>query len=164
MQTPAAPKEPVPAPDTPQQRAQPAQQAEAATAAPVAFFITQQEEEEGFIELRLADGSLWAWPDAVLSRADLDSVEPRRTQGGQAFVRFGLNAEGSSKLALLVQDHADELLVVAVGEEVVGLTRVSQPDPGQLDVAMGSDEMAIAVADAIAGAPESQGPANIPAD
>jgi|GEM_PF-2386772 len=131
------------------------QQADAeAMQAPVSFFLAQEQEEEGLTELKLADGSLWALPDAVLTRADLNSVEPRRTNEGQAFVRFGLNEQGAAKMAQLSQRFAGNLLMVAVGNDVVGLTRIDEDSGNALDIGMPTDEQAIAVAYAVAGGPQ----------
>lgn len=124
--------------------------------APVSFFLAQEEQDGDLIELKLADGSLWASPDAILTRADLNSVEPRRTQDGQAFVRFGFSQAGSAKLAEIAGQHSGKLLLVAVGNDVVGLTRIGMSDDGVLDVAMESDQQAIAVADAVAGVQSQQ--------
>lgn len=144
-----------------QEQAQPQTQAPAPAAqAPVSFFLAQEEEDEGLVELKLADGSLWALPDAVLTRDDLNSVEPRRTTDGQAFVRFGFNAQGAAKLAQLAQRHAGNLLMVAVGHDVVGLTRLAESSGNALDIAMPSDEQAIAVADAVAGGQPQPPPAD----
>lgn len=130
---------------------QPEQQAGMrATRSPVSFFLAQEQGDQRLTEVKLADGSLWALPDAVLTRDDLNSVEPRRTNEGQAFVRFGFNAQGAAKLAQISQRFAGNLLMVAVGRDVVGLVRIDDHSGGTLDVGMASDGQAIAVADAIA--------------
>lgn len=136
----------------------PAPDVAAATPAPVAFFLAQEQADERLVELKLADGSLWALPEAVLTRDDLNSVEPRRTHDGQAFVRFGFNEQGVARLAQIAQSYAGQLLLVAVGRDVVGLTRIDVSSNDVLDIGMASDEQAIAVADAVAGVPPEQGP------
>lgn len=156
--------EPVDAPTPPAQVAPqeaqpahaPAPEAMAATHAPVSFFLAQEQADERLVELKLADGSLWALPEAVLTRDDLSSVEPRRTHDGQAFVRFGFSEQGTARLAQIAQSHAGKLLMVAVGRDVVGLTRIGDGSSDVLDVGMASDEQAIAVADAVAGVPPGQ--------
>ena len=142
-----------------QQQSQQQQQQHAdaeAVQVPVAFFLAQEKQEEGLTELKLADGSLWALPDAVLTRADLSSVEPRRTNEGQAFVRFGFNQQGAAKLAQISQRFAGNVLMVAVGNDVVGLTRIDAGLSDALDFGMASDEQAVAVADAVAGQQQPQ--------
>lgn len=138
----------------PQQQDAQQQSEQAVTATPVSFFLAQEQADERLTEIKMADGSLWAAPDAVLTRNDLDSVEPRRTQDGQAFLRFGFSEQGGQKLAQINERFNGNLLMVAVGNNVVGLSRIGESQDGFVDVAMESEDQAIAVFNAIAG--ESQ--------
>lgn len=124
---------------------------QAATTTPVSFFLAQEQQDERLTELKLAAGSVWASPNPVLTRGDLQNIEPRRTQDGQAFLRFGFNEQGGQKLSQINERFNGNLLMVAVGNELIGLSRIGESQGGFVDVPMESEERAAAIINAIAG-------------
>jgi len=137
------------------QAAQPApvsQDAARQQQASVDFRLAQTQAAPGLSELKLSDGSLWLLPEPVLTRADLASVEPRKTQQGQAYVRFGFSQAGAQKLAALSQRYPGKLLVLTLNNSLIAAPRIQGAiTNGVLDVGFASDQQALNVAREIAG-------------
>jgi preprotein translocase subunit SecD len=88
----------------------------------------------------------------VLTRADLASVEPRKTEQGQAYVRFGFSQAGAQKLAALSQRNPGKLLVLTLNNSLVAAPRIEGTiTNGVLDVGFASEQQALNVAREIAG-------------
>lgn len=139
----AAPQAPAPA-----QAAAPAQKAQPR----VDFRLAQQARETGLSELKFNDGSLWYNPQPVLTRADLDNVEPRRTADGHSYLRFKFSAPGAQKLASLTRQFPGKLLVLTLNNSLESVYQIGQPvDTGVLDIGVKSDQEALRAVRAIAG-------------
>jgi len=120
--------------------------------ASVDFRLAQTQAAPGLSELKLSDGSLWLLPQPVLTRADLASVEPRKTEQGQAYVRFGFSQAGAQKLAALSQRNPGKLLVLTLNNSLVAAPRIEGTiTNGVLDVGFASEQQALNVAREIAG-------------
>ncbi len=120
--------------------------------ATVDFRLAQTQAGKGLAELKLAQGSLWVLGQPVLTRSDLASIEPRHTQDGRPYLRFGFSREGARKLAALSQRYTGKLLVVTVDNALIAVPRIEGTvSSGIFNVPVQSDRQALELASRIAG-------------
>lgn len=125
----------------------------ATTAARFAVFLAQGKQDEGLKKLEFGDDTAWYIPRPLLTRADLESVQARRTQQGQAFVRVQLQDDGAKRLAAVTQQYPGKLLLVTVANNLVSVVRIQQPiESGSLDIGMTSADQATQMTQALTGA------------
>ncbi|CAM5180314.1 hypothetical protein CDEF62S_04393 [Castellaniella defragrans] len=118
----------------------------------VDFRLAQQAKAAGLSELKFGDGSLWYNPQPVLTRADLSSVEPRRTADGHPYLRFKFSALGAQKLSQVTQRFPGKLLVLTLDNSLESVYPINQPVvSGQLDIGVKSDQEAVNAVKKIAG-------------
>ncbi|MGB6102994.1 MAG: hypothetical protein WBF88_03955 [Pusillimonas sp.] len=114
--------------------------------ASVDFRLAQTDAASGLTELKLPDRSVWFLPQPVLTRADLASVEPRRTQQGQSYVRFGFSQDGAQKLAAVSQRYPGKLLLLTLNNTLIAVPQIQAAlSNGILDVGFSSDQQAMDV-------------------
>ncbi|CAM5180068.1 hypothetical protein CDEF62S_04361 [Castellaniella defragrans] len=149
-QMPSAQNAPV---QTPRAQTAPAQKA------PVGFMLAQGQQAGGLSRLMTANGAIWVLPQPVMTQADLNSVQARRwnpgqANQGQAFVRFSFSPAGAKNLADISRRYAGKILVVTVGRAIVGLMQLDAPvGNGVLELPVASEQAAIGIAHAVGRAP-----------
>lgn len=155
--TAAAPQN-TPAPSArsaPSKRNVKAAQEAASRPAQVVFRLAQAKQASNLSELKLKNGSLWYAKQPVFTRTDLTSVEPRRTQKGQAFVRFIFSQAGAKKLAFITEKFKGAFLVLTLNNSLASVTQIKgQDNKGVLDIPFRSDRQAVAVARVVVGKPQ----------
>ena len=135
-----------------QRSAQSQSAAPAAQQARVDFRLAQPAKAAGLSELKFPDGSLWYNPQPVLTRADLSSVEPRRTADGHPYIRFKFSALGAQKLAAVTKRYSGKLLVLTLNNSLASVYSIGQPiQSGVLDIGVKSDQEAVSAVKLIAG-------------
>ncbi len=129
----------------------PAHREPAASQASVNFLLAQDEKDPRLSALAVAGGTIWVLPKPFLTHTDLHAVQARRWDArGQAFVRFGFTPGAAEKLADMSRRYPGKIIVVTVGQHIVGLIRFNAAlDKGVLDMPTGSEEQAIQIADAV---------------
>ena len=117
----------------------------------VDFRLAQTEKGDGLSELPFSDGSLWYAPEPVLTRADLRSVEPRKTAEGRPYVRFSFTPQGAQKLATVSQRLPNKLLVLSLDNSLQAVYEMDRPiNSGVLDIGVSSEKQALDIAKKIA--------------
>lgn len=129
-----------------------AKQAPETQAASFAVFMAQPQADKRLKKLQFGSNTVWYLPRPLLTRQNLASVQPRRTQQGKAFVRVTLKTKAAQRLAAITKRYPGKLLLVTVGNNLVSIVRIQQPiTDGKLDIAAPSAEQARGLAQALAG-------------
>jgi hypothetical protein len=117
---------------------------------PVDFYLAQDKQAKGLSRLQAGKSVLWFSPQAVMTRADLESVQPRRTAKGQPFVRFTFTQPGAKKLDEITTRYKGKVLITTVGRNIVSLLRLdASAKQGVLDILVKTDQDAVNIANAV---------------
>lgn len=116
----------------------------------VTFYLAQDQQAQGLSRLQIGKGVLWFSPQAVMNDADLENVQPRRSNNGHPFVRFQFTQAGAKKLAAITTKYRGNVLITTVGKNIISLLRLDMSaKQGILDIPMRTDQDAIDTANAI---------------
>ena len=149
----AAPTAPAPGvPETTQQAAE--------QGAPVAVFLADMVQQEGWREVPVgADSVLYLDPQPVVTRDDLTGVQAGANQEGLGLLALMINDDASKRLQELTSRHPNKRLALVVGRTLMAAPAYAEPvSSGQLIFPVGTEANATAAARAIAGVDESGAP------
>lgn len=137
----------------------------AETGAPVAVFLADMTQQDGWREVPVgADSMLYLDPQPVITRDDLTGVQAGANQEGQGLLALMLSDEARARVEELTTRHPNKRLALVVGRTLMAAPGYSEPvASGQLIFPVGTEENATAAARAIAGVDESGASAPPPA-
>lgn len=134
----------------PSERPQPTAQGKPAIQ--VGFRLAQTQPAEGLDKLELGDDFIWYLRKPILTQAEIANAQPRRTQQGQAFVRFWLTQPGAQRFATVAGQYPNKLLMLTMNNSLVAISQVGSPgSDGTLDFPVKTDELAVNIVKLIAG-------------
>jgi len=122
---------------------------------PVAIFLADTSEQEGWHAVPLESGSLYLNPEPVVIEQDMTGVQAGKNEQGDGVLALGLNSEARKAVADTTAAHSGKRLALIVGQTLLAAPGFSEPiDNEFLVFAVGTEENAVAVARAIAGVSE----------
>jgi len=156
----SAPAAPAPGPATPE-ATQPASE----QGAPVAVFLADMVQQEGWREIPVgADSRLYLDPQPVITRDDLTGVQAGANQEGQGLLALMVSDEARGRLEQLTSRHPNKRLALVVGRTLMAAPAYTDSvNSGQLIFPVGTEANAMAAARAIAGVDEAGAPLPPPA-
>lgn len=151
-----------PAPGAP---SQPPMQDAAEHGAPVAVFLADMVEQQGWRAVPVgADSTLYLDPRPIVTRDDLTGVQAGTNQQGVGLLALMLNDEARNRILRVTTDNPKKRLALVVGSTLMAAPNYSDPvATGQLIFPVGTEENATAAARAIAGIDETGAPLPPPA-
>ncbi len=125
--------------------------------APVAVFLADTAQHEGWHEIPLEEGSIFLNPEAVVVREDLTGVQAGSSQQGDGLVALELSSEGRDRVRTATSANPGMRLAFIVGQTLLAAPGYAETvDTEHLVFVVGSEDNAMAVARAIAGASEEE--------
>ncbi len=143
-------------PGTTQQSAQETstQQQASAQGAPVAVFLADTEERDGWQPVQLDMGALYLNPEPIVVRDDLTGVQAGASQEGDGLLALELNPAAQSRLTQATTDNPNLRLALIVGQTMLAAPAYNAPvTTPHLIFVVGTEQNAMAAARAIAGVP-----------
>ncbi|NLY27942.1 MAG: hypothetical protein GX049_10460 [Alcaligenaceae bacterium] len=146
---------PAQAPATPPASAPADSSAQASQGAPVAVYLADTVQQEGWVPISIQSGNLYLNPEPVLTREDLTGVQAGANQQGAGLLALDLSEEGRQKVTRLTSRYPNKRLALVVGRTMLAAPGYTTPvTSGQLVFAVGTEQNAMLAARAIAGLPE----------
>jgi len=124
---------------------------------PVAIFLADTNEQEGWQAVPLESGNLYLNPEPVVIEQDMTGVQAGTNEQGDGVLALGLNDNARKVVADTTAAHSGKRLALIVGQTLLAAPGFSEPiDNEFLVFAVGTEENAVAVARAIAGVSEEE--------
>ena len=152
------------APSTPDAATGAATQAAAEQGAPVAVFLADTVEQQGWRAVPVgAESTLYLDPQPIVTRDDLTGVQAGSNPQGQGLLALMLNDAARGRLEQLTTQTPNKRLALVVGSTLMAAPSYSKPvTSGQLIFPVGTESNATAAARAIAGVNGDAAPASSP--
>lgn len=123
--------------------------------APVAVYLADTVQQEGWVSVNIQSGNLYLNPEPVLTREDLTGVQAGTNQQGAGLLALDLSEEGRQKVTRLTGRYPNKRLALVVGRTMLAAPAYTTPvTTAQLVFGVGSEQNAVLAARAIAGLPE----------
>jgi preprotein translocase subunit SecD len=120
--------------------------------APVAVYLADTAEQQGWTKVPVQSGVLYVNPQPILTRDDLTGVEPGRASSGQGVLALVLNADARQRLLQISTQNPNKRLALVVGRTMLSVPSYNAPvDTEKLVFPVGTEQNAVAAAMAIAG-------------
>lgn len=121
---------------------------------PVAVYLADTTQQEGWVEVDIQSGTLYVMPEPVLTREDLTGVQAGANQQGAGLLALELSEEGRQKVTRITGRYPNMRLALVVGRTMLAAPGYTTPVTSpQLIFGVGTEQNATLAARAIAGLP-----------
>jgi len=130
------------------------------SAASLAVFLADTSPQEGWAEVKLANGTLYVNPEPVITRNDLVRIQAGRDQGGEGLLALDLSELAKQRISSVTEEYPGRRLALVIDNTMLAAPSYDRPvTTGRLIFAVGTEENAAAAARAVAGGASASDPA-----
>jgi preprotein translocase subunit SecD len=121
---------------------------------PVAVYLADTNQHEGWAQVDIQSGALYLRPEPVITREDLTGVQAGANQQGAGLLALELSEDGRQKVTRITGRYPNMRLALVVGRTMLAAPGYTTPVTSpQLVFGVGSEQNAALAARAIAGVP-----------